>query len=94
MIFLALVSLILLKFVLLPWRRQNWYVSNFRKQGYRVYEVPFKPFSSGLSQIWDMSEDTHDAFALMKKELPHLDVVVVNALDKVCVELIHPDLQQ
>ena len=91
---LLLFSFLLLKFVILPWRRQKWYISNFRKQGYRVYEVPFKPFASGLKKIWNLSETTYDAFALIKKEFPNYDVAVLTTLDKTFIEIIHPDLQQ
>ena len=30
----------------------------------------------------------------MKEDYPHYDVVVANEINSVCIELIHPDLQQ
>ena len=94
LIVLTLVLLLLVKCVWLPSRRQKWYVDNFKRQGYRVYEIPFQPFSVGLLKLWDFSENTKDAMAKVKTEYPHHDVAILNMFDKTFVELIHPELQQ
>ena len=87
MYFLILLFLLflLVKYTWLPWRRQKWYVNNFQKQGYRVYEVPFRPFSAGLLKIWDFSENTEDALGKVKKEFPHYDVAIFNTLEKTSI---------
>ena len=94
LIILLFLLFLVFKCVWQPWRRQKWYVNNFQKQGYRVYEVPFQPFSFGLLKIWDFSQNTEDAMAKVKKEYPHHDVAILNMFDKIFIELVNPELQQ
>ena len=68
----------------------------FRKQGYRVLEMPFVPFGlPTLNYYYGFgSDNVKDHLALMKRDFPHYDVVVGNECESVSIELIDPELQQ
>ena len=75
-----------------PKKTHQWYVDNFRNQGYRVLDVPFKPFSLPIMDIYDVSPTSKDAMAFAKKRFPDYDVVVTNMMNEIYVDIIHPDL--
>ena len=96
---LALVSLFLVlvclhRFVWKPWTLRNWYISNFKAQGYRVLASPFNPVSLSVLDYYDFSGKDGDSFKLIKQHYPHHDVAVFNIFNDIFLELIHPDLQQ
>ena len=98
MIFEILVSCFfiftLYKFVWKPWRLQKWYVQQFKAKGYRVLEIPFRPFQVGFLKIYDLSENTKDSFKWCKDHYPNYDVVVTTILSSVFLDFIHPQLQK
>ena len=57
-------------------------------------EMPFQPLSFPSMKYYDFSEETKDAYAAVKKEYPHHDVVVFNGLNNIIIDIINPDLQQ
>ena len=77
-----------------PKKRHQWYVENFRKQGYKVLEVPFRPLAITFLKIYDLSPNTKDAMRVPKETYPQYDVCVMNTMNKVYINLIHPDLIQ
>ena len=93
-ILIICLGLFLLKFIWQPWRKHQWYTQNFENQGYRVMEVPFKPLGLAPMKYYDFSDKAKDSYAAVKKEYPHHDVVVFNALNNIFIDVINPDLQQ
>ena len=91
---LLIVVFLLLQHVVVPWRKQKWYVQQFKKSGYKVLEVPFKPLGLGFTQIYDLELSTKDSLLKCKEQYSHYDVAVMNAMNYVFVDLIHPNLQQ
>ena len=83
-----------LKFIWWPYRLHKWYVQQFRKQGYRVLEVPFKPFGLTFLEVYDYSEKAKDGLAIVKEKYPHYDVAIMNLVDGIFIDLINPDLIQ
>ena len=77
-----------------PKKLHKWYVENFRKQGYRVLEVPFRPFAITFLDNYDFTENTTDGFKAVKEKYPGHDVVVMNILSRISIDLMHPDLVQ
>ena len=57
-------------------------------------EVPFKPLGITFLEIYDFSETTTDAFGRVKERYPGYDVAVFNIVNKIDIDLIHPDLIQ
>ena len=87
---LSLLAMVLYKFVWKPWRLQKRYVQQFKAKGYRVLEIPFRPFQIGFLKIYDLSENTRDSFGWCKEHYPNYDVAVTTILGSVFVDLIHP----
>ena len=69
----------------------RFYVEQFKKQGFRVLDVPFHPMGTFLN-YYDFSEETKDAVRKVKEEFPKYDVAIMNMNSMVFVDLIHPDL--
>ena len=77
-----------------PWRLHKWYANNFRRQGYRVLEVPFRPFGITLLDYYNFSRDADDAFKLLKEEYPKYDVALFNIFNSEYIDILSPDLHQ
>ena len=45
-------------------------------------------------QIYNLDDKTEDAMIFGKQNYPHYDVAVLNILNTIYVDLIHPDLVQ
>ena len=75
---LLAVLLFLYFFIWRPWKLRNWYIQNFKQHGYKVLEVPFRPFSMNFFNYYDFSPSTTDAMKRIKEEYPQYDVVVMN----------------
>ena len=54
---LFIAALVVFKYVWQPWRLHKWYAENFKKQGYKVFEVPFQPFGAPLPDYSNMPKD-------------------------------------
>ena len=93
-VILLIVAFIAFKLIWQPWRLHKWYAENFRKQGFKVLEVPFRPFGATMLDYYDLSKDTDDAMARIKETYPNYDVVIMNAFNNIFVDLAHPDLHQ
>ena len=91
---LILVVFLAFRYIWKPYKTFKWYASNFRKQGYKVIEIPFNPFANGFIKVYDISPDAQDGMSFIKKNYPDYDVAVLNILSKVMVFIINPDLQQ
>ena len=91
---LLILSFLLFKFVWRPWQKKKWYADNFRKKGYRVLDVPFRPFGAPLLDYYNFSNEGDDALGLIKERYPHHDVVLFNILHLNSIEFVHPDLVQ
>ena len=91
---LILIAFLAFKFIWKPYQTYKWYASNFRKQGYKVLEIPFNPFGNGYFKVYDFSPNTEDAMKYVKETYPDYDVAVLNVLNKVVVFIMNPDLQQ
>ena len=59
-----------------------------------VLEVPFRPLSVTLLDIYDLQGKRPDATKIIKEKYPNYDVVVMNLMNKISIDLIHPDLVQ
>ena len=91
---LILIAYLAFRYIWKPYQTFKWYANNFRKQGYRVIEIPFNPFANGYLKVYNINPDTEDAMSFVKKNYPDYDVAVLNVLSKVMVFLMNPDLQQ
>ena len=91
--FVAVIA-VFLKFVWFPWRQQKWYVRQFEKAGYRVLEIPFRPFATGMEIKLDVSGKVEDALKFVKDRYPHHDVVIMNLVHRICIEFLSPDFIQ
>ena len=76
------------------YKMYHWHSENFRKQGYRVLEVPFKPFAVTMKKYYSSSQNTIDALNNVKQDYPNYDVAVMNSINRVYIELAHPELLQ
>ena len=93
-IILILLSLFVFNCVWKPWRQHQWYVNSFKKNGYKVLEVPFRPLSITAFTVYDISDKTVDAMAFPKNRYPDYDVVVMNTINRPIIDLINPNLIQ
>ena len=59
-----------------------------------MLEIPFKPLGMSFIEFYDFRESTKDAFKGAKERYPGHDVVVMNIINKIHIDLIHPDLVQ
>ena len=59
-----------------------------------MLEVPFQPMVMTFLRYYNFGENTTDALKAIKEEYPGRDVVVMNVVDKIVIDLIHPDLVQ
>ena len=60
LISLAFLGFILYRYIWHPWKLKKWYVSKFRERGYRVFEIPLKPFQMAFLSTIDLDEQTKD----------------------------------
>lgn len=96
--YLILVSLVVLasliyQKVLLPRRIQAWYKKTLEDLGYKVLNIPFKPFRDPFKdRAIECTQAKSDTFWEEKHLYPNFDVVVTNVSDVVCLILINPDL--
>ena len=93
-IILLIVAFIAFKLIWQPWRLYKWYADNFKKQGYKVLEVPFRPFGVPMLEYYNMSKDVDDAFALIKEQYPNYDVVLMNMFNTIILDFANPDIHQ
>ena len=77
-----------------PKKLHQKYVESFRKQGYKVLEIPFRPLALTFLEIYDFTETTTDAFKVTKEKYPGHDVVVMNIANIISLDLINPELVQ
>ena len=87
---LILVAWLFLVIYWLPLKRLKWQAENFRKQGYRVLEVPFHPFKMSTLNFYGYKNDTQDSLWKIKKTYPDYDAVVMNIYRSTFVDLLHP----
>ena len=90
----ALFLFFLVRFIIVPWRQKKWYAQHFRKQGYRVLEVPLNPFGIPTVKYFDFSNKRQDCLEMLKKEFPDYDVVIFSIFGILLIELICVELQQ
>ena len=57
-----------------------------------MLEIPFRPLSIAFLDVYDMSPNTKDAMKFAKEKFSKYDVVVMNTMNKININLIHPDL--
>ena len=75
-----------------PRQLQREYARAFKKAGYRVLEVPFRPLTMTLQHFIDYGKKSKDAMKKVKEIFPQYDVVIMNMFKDVQLILIHPDL--
>ena len=78
----------------LPSRKHKWHADNFRKQGYRVLELPFNPFKMSTLNFYGYANNTQDSLSKVKETYPDYDVVVMNIYRSTFLDLLHPELHQ
>ena len=55
-------------------------------------EVPFKPFAINFLRYYDFRENITDALKAIKEEYSKHDLVVMNVLNKIQIDLVHPEI--
>ena len=93
-IILAIIAYVIYSSVWKPWRLHKWYAEGFRRQGYKVLEVPFRPFAASYLDYYNMSKDADDALKVVKEQYPNYDVVIFNFFNTIFIDYCHPDLHQ
>lgn len=94
-LYILAVCLIYIAFkkVIQPYIHYRSYVKHFKSQGYRVMSK-FRPFSLQAVKYYNYSQDAKDGLYYIKKEFPGYDVVIMNMMEYILIDVIHPDLQQ
>ena len=89
---IILLSLFLYKFMIIPKRKMQTYKRQFEKQGYRVKVIPFGFMGMPIFQQMMKDAKTDDFMKLVKEEYPSKDIVIFNLINKVSLDIIHPEL--
>ena len=93
-LFIILVTATVYKFIIQPKKLQKMYVRCFEDKGYRVLEIPFKPFDAPVFNQIIKDEKGGDAYKSLKDLYSQYDVVVSNVFGKIMVDVIHPDFMK
>ena len=77
-----------------PKQMHQHYVQAFKKAGYRVLEMPYRPLGISALKFLDTRKEARDVLWRAKETLPQYDVAVLNVFRDIEVSLYHPDLIQ
>jgi hypothetical protein len=80
--FLVLIVYLLYSWIIYPKKMMAHYTRMFKSQGYRVIELPFRPFgSSFLEQLFEDQEKNKDPYYTHKRSYSGVDVLIGNSLN-------------
>ena len=89
---IILAVLIIYKIVIKPSRLHSRTVKDLKNMGYKVNALPFIPFRFSFLEIFHRdAKKSGDPFKFWKTVCPNYDISVGNYLEKVIIDISHPD---